>query len=128
MNLQEIANSSSVLRPQSLASGQKAAGGDIKITATEDFKEILKEKTGLIFSNHALDRLSDRGVNLDDNTVGRLTRAVQMADKKGVDQSLVLLDQLAFLVSVRNKTVITAVETGRMKEGVFTKIDSAIIG
>jgi flagellar operon protein len=95
---------------------------------SDDFQAILQEKTGLKFSNHALGRLSDRGVNLDDATAGRLTRAVQMADQKGSDQSLVLLDQLAFLVSVKNKTVITAVETANMKEGVFTKIDSAIIG
>lgn len=128
MNISDIINNSAIVHPQQVGgeSAAKKAGGQSE--SAFDFKEILKEKTGLNFSNHAIDRLSGRGVNLDSDKVDRLAKAVQMADKKGADQSLVLLDQLAFLVSVRNKTVITAVETDQMKEGVFTKIDSAIIG
>jgi flagellar operon protein len=117
-----------IISPKQVAGGsQQAVVGELS-KPTEEFQSILQEKTGLKFSNHAMGRLTDRGVNLDNATVDRLTKAVQIADKKGADQSLVLLDQLAFLVSVRNKTVITAVETANMKEGVFTKIDSAIIG
>jgi flagellar operon protein len=117
-----------IISPKQVAGGsQPAVIGELS-KPTEEFQSILQEKTGLKFSNHAMGRLTDRGVNLDNATVDRLTKAVQIADKKGADQSLVLLDQLAFLVSVRNKTVITAVETANMKEGVFTKIDSAIIG
>lgn len=128
MNIPDITKNTTIIRPPQPgidSASQKTKG---QSESPVDFKEILKEKTGLNFSNHAIDRLSGRGVNLDSDKVDRLTKAVQMADKKGADQSLVLLDQLAFLVSVRNKTVITAVETDRMKEGVFTQIDSAIIG
>jgi len=92
------------------------------------FNEAIADKTGIKFSGHAIDRLSHRGVALDDVTVDRLNKAVSAAGKKGSDQSLVLLDELAFLVSVKNKTVITAMETNNMKEGVFTQIDSAVIG
>jgi flagellar operon protein len=128
MNISDLINNTINVRPQQIAADSKATAKKEIDNSAIDFKEILKEKTGLNFSNHAMDRLSGRGVNLDNDKVDRLTKAVQMADKKGADQSLVLLDQLAFLVSVRNKTVITAVETDQMKEGVFTQIDSAIIG
>jgi len=97
-----------------------------------DFKQAfdaaLANKTDLKFSNHAFERLSRRGVNLNDQTVSRLDNAILAAGKKGADQSLVLLDEMAFVVSIKNKTVITAMETNQMKEGVFTQIDSAVIG
>lgn len=95
---------------------------------TEEFRTILQEKTGLRFSNHVIDRIGGRTLQLDSHTAERLSKAVEIAEEKGADQSLVLLDQLAFLVSVKNKTVITAVETNRMKQGVFTQIDTAVIG
>jgi flagellar operon protein len=98
--------------------------GDFKKT----FETILSSKTDLKFSNHAIDRLTDHSVRFDERTVTRLDRAVSVAGKKGADQSLVLLDEMAFLVSVKNKTIITAMETANMKEGVVTKIDSAVIG
>ena len=97
-----------------------------------DFKQAfdaaLADKTDLKFSNHAFERLSRRRVNLNDQTVSRLDNAILAAGKKGADQSLVLLDEMAFVVSIKNKTVITAMETDQMKEGVFTQIDSAVIG
>ncbi len=102
--------------------------GKVAGDKSSEFRSILQEKTGLRFSNHVIDRIEDRALKLNNETAERLSRAVEIADRKGADQSLVLLDQLAFLVSVKNKTVITAVETNRLKQGVFTKIDSAIIG
>ncbi|MCP4583187.1 MAG: hypothetical protein GY839_16385 [candidate division Zixibacteria bacterium] len=103
---------------------QSGKQGEFKQT----FEAALANKTDLKFSNHAIDRLSSRGVSLNDQTVARLDNAVEAAGKKGADQSLVLLDEMAFLVSVKNRTVITAMETNKMKEGVFTQIDSAVIG
>lgn len=94
----------------------------------ETFESVIAGQPNLQFSNHAIDRLSGQGVKLDKQTVARLTKAVDMAGEKGARQSLVLLDHLAFLVSVKNRTVITALEADRMKEGVFTQIDSAVIG
>lgn len=104
--------------------GTKEKTGDFQRT----FEAVLSNKTDLKFSGHAIDRLTDRGVRLDESTVSRLDKAVVAAGKKGSGQSLVLLDEMAFVVSIKNKTVITAMETDMMKEGVFTKIDSAVIG
>ena len=88
----------------------------------------LKQLTKLKFSGHAIGRLADRGVQLTGDKALRLENAVDVAEKKGARDSLVLLDELAFVVSVKNRTVVTACDMQGMKEGVFTKIDSTILG
>jgi flagellar operon protein len=66
-------------------------------------------------------------MNLSNDDLQQLTNAVQKADTKGANESLVLLRDMAFVVNVKNKTVITAIDSDRLKENVFTNIDSAII-
>lgn len=79
------------------------------------------------FSGHALDRISRRGINLDAAALARLNGGVERAAAKGSRESLVLLDDTAFVVSVRNRTVVTAVDREHMRDQVFTNIDSAVI-
>jgi flagellar operon protein len=81
----------------------------------------------LQFSKHALARVQRRGIELDSATLGRLSQGVQRAASKGSRDSLVLVDGTAFVVSVSNRTVITAVGSEHMKDNVFTNIDSAVI-
>jgi flagellar operon protein len=81
----------------------------------------------LRFSGHALQRIERRGINLDEATLARLDGGVHRAAAKGARDSLVLVDETAFVVSVPNRTVITAVDREHMKEQVFTNIDSAVI-
>jgi flagellar operon protein len=81
----------------------------------------------LQFSRHALARVQRRGIELDSGTLGRLSQGVQRAAGKGSRDSLVLVDGTAFVVSVSNRTVITAVGPEHMKDNVFTNIDSAVI-
>jgi flagellar operon protein len=81
----------------------------------------------LHFSKHALARVERRGIELDPSTLGRLSQGVQRAASKGSRDSLVLVDGNAFVVSVSNRTVITAVGSEHMKDNVFTNIDSAVI-
>jgi flagellar operon protein len=81
----------------------------------------------LLFSKHALARVQRRGIELDSTTLGRLSQGVQRAASKGSRDSLVLVDGTAFVVSVSNRTVITAVGSEHMKDNVFTNIDSAVI-
>lgn len=88
----------------------------------------LKQLTRLKFSGHALERLADRGVRITGEKAVRLENAVDAAERKGARDSLVLLDELAFVVSVKNRTVVTACDMQGMKEGVFTKIDSTVLG
>jgi len=79
------------------------------------------------FSKHATNRLSERNIELSDKVINRLSAGMQAAGQKGINESLVMVDQLAFIVNVKNQTVITALD-GSDKEGnVFTNIDGAVI-
>ena len=99
------------------------------------FAEVLKDAGGgaevgsqpLQFSRHALARIQRRGIDMDQTTLGRLSEGVGRAAGKGSRDSLVLVDGTAFVVSVTNRTVITAVDSEHMKDNVFTNIDSAVI-
>jgi flagellar operon protein len=79
------------------------------------------------FSRHALDRLQRRGIDLEPETLQRLSGGVARAADKGSRDSVVFVDGTAFVVSVANNTVITAVDSEHMRDHVFTNIDSAVI-
>lgn len=90
-----------------------------------DFASVLRAEVGGIrFSQHAQQRLQSRGVSLGERETARLKGAIGTLAQKGGRTSLVMLDSLAFVVSVPNRTVITAVQAP--EEAVFTNIDSAI--
>ncbi len=95
------------------------------------FEEILKEKlgeeAGIKFSAHARTRIESRNIALDSERVQKLAAAVEQAANKGARESLILMEDAAFIVSVENRTVITAVDRAGLKENVFTNIDSAVI-
>jgi flagellar operon protein len=96
----------------------------------ESFAQALERAGGaseLRFSKHALARVERRQIELDASTLQRLSEGIDRAARKGSRDSLVLVDGTAFVVSVRNHTVITAVGSEHMKDNVFTNIDSAVI-
>lgn len=92
------------------------------------FNQILEKEMGEVkFSNHARQRLVSRNINLTSNDLAKIDSAITKAAQKGARESLLLMDNLALVVSVKNRTVITAVDGGSIKENVFTNIDSAVI-
>jgi flagellar operon protein len=92
------------------------------------FGEVLAEKSAQVqFSGHALQRVRRRGIEVGQGTLERLQAGVERAAGKGARESVVFVDNTAFVVSVRNRTVITAVDRDHMKDHVFTNIDSAVI-
>lgn len=82
---------------------------------------------GLHFSRHAQKRLEQRGIDIDGARMARLEQAVGQAAAKGARESLILLDEMALVVSVQNRTVVTAMDQQAGKEQVFTNIDSVVI-
>ncbi len=99
------------------------------------FQEVLLQKTlketgqtqELRFSKHAAGRLNDRGIELSDNQMERLCDGVRRAGQKGIKDSLVIVDELAFIVNVPNSTVVTAMDSTETQDNVFTNINGAVI-
>ena len=81
----------------------------------------------LKFSKHAVNRLNDRNISLTDEQMARLELGKAEASEKGIKDSLILVDQLAFIVNVPNNTVVTAMDQTENKSNVFTNIDGAVI-
>lgn len=96
---------------------------------SSDFAKVLDSKLRqeLKFSNHAKQRLESRNIKLSDEDLQKINDAVAKVRAKGARDSLVLMNDLALVVSVKNNTVITAVDGESLKENVFTNIDSAVI-
>lgn len=93
------------------------------------FNQVLDQKLQgeLKFSQHARERLQARNIKLSDDDINKLNDAVGKARSKGSRDSLILMNDMALVVSVKNNTVITAVAQENLKENVFTNIDSAVI-
>jgi len=94
------------------------------------FESLLEGQIGqqpLRFSQHAQNRMASRDIHLDSQQMARVEQAVAQLDAKGSRDSLVLIDQTAMVVSVKNHTVVTVVDQNSLKDNVFTNIDSAII-
>ena len=79
------------------------------------------------FSNHAIERMQSRGISYSPEDMTRLTQAVSKAAAKGSKDTLILMDQSALIVSVKNNTVVTVMDKNALKENVFTNIDSTIV-
>lgn len=93
------------------------------------FQKILQQKAtqGLKFSKHAGERLEERNITLSIEQMKRLEEATVRAAEKGIKESLMLMDNMAFIVNVKNSTVITAMDQTDNKDNIFTNIDGAVI-
>jgi flagellar operon protein len=93
--------------------------------ADSTFADLLQEQ--LKISGHAKTRMESRNINLSKDEWNRVVSGIQKASEKGAKESLVMVDNVALVVSVKNKTVITAVDKDSLKDNVFTNINSAIV-
>lgn len=106
--------------------------GNVNSSNGLSFQEVLQQKalTGigsLKFSKHAMGRLADRNIELSDSQLERLESGTKKAEQKGIRDSLVIVDQLAFIVNVPNQTVVTAMDSTETNENIFTNINGAVI-
>ncbi len=85
------------------------------------------DEINVTVSAHASQRLLQRGVMLDQQDLQKISTAMDQAQAKGAKESLFLMRDLALIVSVENRTVITALQGQQAKENVFTQIDSAVL-
>ena len=92
----------------------------------KSFQNIL-EGTIVKFSNHAEARLQQRGIRFGAEQMNKLESAIDKAAAKGSKESLILIQDVALIVNIKNRTVVTAIDGNQMKDNVFTQIDSAVI-
>ncbi len=78
-------------------------------------------------SAHAEKRLRQQNITISPQDISRISDATRKAEMKGSRESLILLRDLALVVNIKNKTVITAVDKARQKDKIFTNIDSTVI-
>jgi flagellar operon protein len=97
---------------------------------SESFVQILenqKQTTEVKLSAHAKERLKQQNIDISPHDFNRIKDATNMAEKKGSRESLMLLNDVALVVNISNRTIITAVNKARQKDKIFTNIDSTII-
>lgn len=100
------------------------------VSGSGRFDQLLQNKIdqgGIKFSRHATARIESRGIDFNANQMQRLETAISQVSAKGGKESLVMLDDTALVVSVKNDTVVTVVDREQLKNNVFTNIDSAVI-
>lgn len=112
---------------------QGSTASTSKTTDGLSFEEILQQKQSateiseLKFSKHASQRLEDRNIDLSQEQMERLESGAQMAGDKGIKESLIMVDSMAFIVNIPNNTVITAIDQNEATNNVFTNIDGAVV-
>ena len=105
--------------PASVAKANTAPGAS--------FAESLAQAQNVRFSSHAQKRMEARDIQLGDDGLARLALAVEQVAQKGGKESLVLMDDLAFIVNVKDRLVVTALDGDSRKGNIFTQIDSVVI-
>lgn len=116
---------------RSLASNPTAANN--AVLSGPSFADVLGTQVkspalfGVKFSAHAQTRLLSRNIHLSEADLAKISSAITKAASKGARESLVLTDKAALVISIPNRTVITAVDPTSLKDNIFTNIDSAVI-
>jgi flagellar operon protein len=116
------------LSPSSSPLSQPTSGAPP--TGGSSFRDALSaaaDEHSLSFSEHAMKRVEQRQIPMAGDQMDRLSKAMDTLSQRGSKQSLVMLDQYAYVVHVPTHTVVTAVEPDQSKERVFTQIDSVVI-
>lgn len=100
---------------------------DLAVQSKESsFQDVLQTKL-VKFSHHAEERLRQRGIEFQPEQLAKIDDAIEKAALKGAKDSLMLINDTALIVNIKNRTVVTAMDEASMKDNLFTKIDSAVI-
>ena len=125
--------SESILMPTPLsgvASQNSVSRPAVQAKSATGFAGVLDAKLNdsrVKFSGHALERLKERGISLGETELNKLEGAVTSVAAKGGNESLIMVGDAALVVSVKNRTGITAFDRNNLDGNVFTRIDSAAI-
>ncbi|MCP8616517.1 TIGR02530 family flagellar biosynthesis protein [Salirhabdus salicampi] len=99
-----------------------------KSEANKSFQSHLNQASAeLKISKHAKTRLQERNIHISDTQWKHITEKVGLAKEKGVQDSLVVLNDATLIVNTKNQTVITAMDRNEADEQLFTNINGAIL-
>jgi flagellar operon protein len=107
------------------ALNRKKASNPNDLNNNPSFQQIFQDKIRL--SHHAEQRLEQRGIQLQPEQMAKIESAIDKAAAKGAKDSLILFKDMAFIVNVKNRTIVTAMDGSSMHDNVFTQIDSAVV-
>ncbi len=97
----------------------------------QPFRELLQQqmagRQSIQFSKHAASRIQERSIEITPGSMERLQEGMALARQKGLDDTLILVDRTAFIVSAKNGTIITALGEGDLKGNVITNITGTVI-
>ncbi len=107
----------------------KVAKPSSDVSFQEIFSKKQRELNGgeLRFSKHASQRLNDRNIDLSEDQLNRLETGAQMAEEKGIKDSLIMVDSLAFIVNIPSQVVVTAIDKEETTNNIYTNIDGAVV-
>lgn len=124
-------NNGQLFPVESIGKKQDNATGVRDSQNAQSFKELfekaIEEKAAVKISYHAQQRLQQRNIVLDEHDMNVLKNAIDKAEQKGARESLLLYKDMALITSIKNRTIITAVDSKNTTENVFTNIDSAVL-
>ncbi|WP_456408415.1 TIGR02530 family flagellar biosynthesis protein [Caldithrix abyssi] len=116
------------LKPADSAAGiQKSGGARPETPFGALLERQLSEASGLKFSAHAMKRMETRALSLNELDLQRLQQGLQQLEARGAQNSVIVMDDRAFVVSVKNRTVVTAIDQIQNNQKIFTNIDSLAI-
>lgn len=98
-----------------------------KISFENVFKNELNKKDSFLISNHAAQRLKSRNISFNEEDMKTINDGINKANDKGADECLILYKDVAMVASIKNRTIITAVDKDSNKGNVFTNIDSVVL-
>jgi len=97
------------------------------VSFADVLKNTIEKNSEVNFSNHAIKRAVDHNMDITDDELNRLNEGVRLASEKNLDDTLILVGEKAFVVSVKNNIVITTVNNNSIQGNVFTNINGAVI-
>jgi flagellar operon protein len=109
-----------------IVNDRKVAGNNLRSSVNSFDVIFQKELSKIKFSGHAIKRLEARNIKLSESELDKIESALQRAETKGAKDSLIMMDDKAFIVNIPNKTVITAMNVNEESENIFTNIDSVV--
>lgn len=98
-----------------------------KSSFNDVFQNELNKKEGVTISNHAAERLKDRDIHLDETDMEKINEGINLASDKGCRECVIFYKDAALVTSIKNRTIITAMDKENSRGNIFTNVDSVLL-